>query len=123
MPFIFGFLARLLPTFFVALSAFLKGFIIAFVAWFAPALLKFFSNTARVMLVFAAIALAFSVFTAAIDYAFSSIANLAPGSWAEVGRAFIPSNISSCISILLLLRLKSLVFYWIVRISEKFERS
>ena len=37
-----------------------------------------------------------------------------------VGRMFIPSNLSFCISLLILAKIKSLVFYWVHRFSEQF---
>jgi len=123
MPFIIGFLRNLLPALFAGLASFISGFVARVAPGAAVAALKVTSNLGKIALVIAAIAAAVVVFSAAINLALGGLALMAPANLLEVGRMLMPSNIDTCIAVLMLARLKSLVFFWIVRISEKFERA
>ncbi|MNZ18645.1 hypothetical protein D3C78_356620 [compost metagenome] len=123
MPFIIGFLARFFAVLFARLSAFVVSLVAAFAPGLATAVLRLTSNLGKIALVIAAIGLAVAVFSAAITLALEGISSMAPAEVLTVGRMFLPDNLDICMSVLILARLKSLAFFWIVRISEKFERS
>lgn len=123
MPFIIGFLRGLIPALFGRLASFITGFVARVAPGAAVSALKITSNLGKIALVIAAIAAAIVVFSAAISAALGGLALMAPGDLLEVGRMFMPSNIETCIAVLMVARLKSLVFFWVVRISEKFERA
>ena len=72
------------------------------------------------LLVIAAIGLAIEALAYAIGLLFDQIANLGPPWMLEVGRMFIPSNLSFCITLLVIAKIKSLIAYWVSRLSEKF---
>ncbi|MCY1455065.1 hypothetical protein D9M71_721750 [compost metagenome] len=123
MPFIIGFLSRFFMVLFGRLSAFVVSLVAAFAPGLATAFLRLTSNLGKIALVIAAIGLAVAVFSAAISLALDGLSAMAPADALSVGRMFLPDNIDVCMSVLILARLKSLAFFWIVRISEKFERS
>ena len=56
---------------------------------------------------------------AGIDYVVSRLASFAPPDFVNVGRMLLPDNLSFCVSLLVFLKLKSLVFYWVTKLSEK----
>lgn len=123
MPFIIGFLARFFLVLFGRLSAFIVALVAAFAPGLATAVLRLTSNLGKIALVIAAIGAAVAVFSAAISLALDGLSAVAPAEVLDVGRMFMPGNIEVCMSVLILARLKSLAFFWVVRISEKFERS
>lgn len=124
MPFLIGFLGRLLIALFGRGSAWLLGLLASLIPTAIQSVIKLFSRLAKIALVLAAIAAALLVFSAAIDSAFSSVAGFfVPQEYFEVGAMFLPSNLSTCLGIVVMARIKSLIFMWVVRISEKFERA
>lgn len=123
MPFIIGFLSRFISVLFTRSSAFLAAGFTAFIGPAVAAFLKLSSNLGKIALGTAAIGAAVMVFSVAVDLALGGLAALAPDDMVSVGRMFMPSNLNTCISVLVLVRLKSLVFFWVVRLSEKLERS
>lgn len=124
MPFIIGFLGRLLLSFFGRGSAWLVGLSSAIIPVVAQSFVKFFSRLAKIALVLAAISAAVLAFSSAVDAAFSSVAGFfVPSEYFQIGSMFIPSNLSMCLGIVIVARIKSLIFFWVVRISEKFERA
>ncbi len=123
MPFIIGFLSRFFYLLFVRSSAFFLAWFVAFIGPALAALFRLSSDLSKIALGTAAIGSAVIVFSAAVDLALSGIAALAPDDLVAIGQMLMPSNLNTCISILVLVRLKSLVFFWVVRLSEKIERS
>lgn len=123
MPFIIGFLSRIFVAFFSRLSAWAVGFISTLAGPLATAFLKLTSNLSKLLLGAAAIAAAIMVFSAAVDLALKAISSAAPDDLLEIGRMILPSNMSVCISLLIFLRIKSLILFWVVRLTEKLERT
>jgi len=123
MPFIIGFLTRFFATLFARSSAWLIALVASLAGPLIKAFLKLTSNIWKIGLGLAAIVLAIGVFAKAIDLAISTIAESAPDELLVIGQMIMPSNVPLCLSVLLLARIKSLIFFWIVRITEKFERS
>lgn len=123
MPFILGFLGNIVRVIFTRSAAMFTGFAVSFLGPAVQTIVKAFSSLAKIAIVIAAIVLAVAVFSVAVDGVLSLLAISAPADLIEVGRMFMPSNLSTCISIVVLVRLKSLVFFWVVRFSEKLERS
>ncbi len=123
MPFIIGFLSRFFVTFFSRLSAWVVGLVSTLAGPLAAAFLKLTSNLSKLLLGAAAIAAAIMVFSAAVDLALKAISSAAPDDLLEIGRMILPSNMSVCISLLVFLRIKSLILFWVVRLTEKLERT
>jgi len=123
MPFIIGFLSRFFVTFFSRLSAWAVGLVSTLAGPLATAFLKLTSNLSKLLLGAAAIAAAIMVFSAAVDLALKAISSAAPDDLLEIGRMILPSNMSVCISLLVFLRIKSLILFWVVRLTEKLERT
>lgn len=123
MPFIIGFLSRFFVTFFSRLSAWVVGLASTLAGPLATAFLKLTSNLSKLLLGAAAIAAAIMVFSAAVDLALKAISSAAPDDLLEIGRMILPSNMSVCISLLVFLRIKSLILFWVVRLTEKLERT
>ncbi|PWU26336.1 hypothetical protein DK254_27545 [Pseudomonas sp. RW407] len=123
MGWIIGFLKKLFPRFFAQLSRFLIGFISPIIGPLLEYIAKFFSKLGMIVLVIGAIGAAITAFTVALNAIGSGIAAQAPNDLIVIGRMFIPSNFSIAISTLLLARLKSLIFMWVIRITEKFENA
>lgn len=124
MPFLVGFVARFFVSLFGRLSAWLIGMLVTLVPSLVQSVIKLFSRLAKIALVLAAIVAALLTFSSAVDAAFSSVSGFfVPQEFFEVGAMFIPSNLSTCLGIVVMARIKSLIFMWVVRISEKFERA
>jgi hypothetical protein len=123
MPFIIGFLKAFFGVLFGRLTVFVSSFVAAFVIPFTYSVYRLFSKAGKIAIVVGVILGFISLFALAVDQAFSLLGSAVPHVFLEVGRMLLPDNLSLCISVLLFLRLKSLVFFWAVRISEKFERS
>ncbi|CAD5109566.1 hypothetical protein [Zestomonas carbonaria] len=123
MPFIIGFLRTIVSVVFKRLSAWLVGLFTALAGPLISAFLKLFSRLGKVALVIAAITLAVGLFTGAVDLVFGQIASNAPDDLVAIGRMLLPGNLSICIGILVLVRVKALIFFWVVRLSEKFENA
>lgn len=120
MGWIINFLKKLFPGLFAWLSKFLIGFISPILgpilAWSAT----FFKKVAIFLLIVAAIGAAVGIMGVAINQVFGSLASKFAPDMVVIGRMLLPSNLSFCISLLVILKLKSLVFYWVARLSEKF---
>lgn len=124
MPFLVGFASRFLLSLFGRASAWLIGLAATLVPGLVQGIIKLFSRLIKIGLVLAAIGTALVAFSSAVDSAFSSVSGFfVPQEFFEVGAMFIPSNLSMCLSIVVVARIKSLIFMWVVRISEKFERA
>ena len=120
MKWIIGFLKKLFPNFFAGLSAFIVGFLGSFLGPFLQTLMGFLRKVGLFFLILAAVSAALLVFVTAIEALVGQvIRSTAPG-LIDVGRMFLPSNLSYCIGVLVMARLKSLVFMWVTRYSEKF---
>lgn len=120
MGWILGWLKRFFPNLFSRAGAFIVGFVGPLIAPVMTFLASFFKKTAIFFLIVAAVHLAVEVFVKAIALLLEQIAGNAPGQFFEVGRMLMPSNLSYCVSLLVLAKLKSLVFYWVHRFSEQF---
>ena len=70
--------------------------------------------------VLAAIAAAIFAFATIMETLISEVVRATAPEWIDIGRMFLPSNISYCLGLLIVARLKSLVFMWVTRLSEKF---
>ena len=119
MPFIIGFLGGFFRTLFGRASAFIAGFLGTFIGPLVEKLARFFSNAAKTTAFLGAIVLAIGIFSAAVDGALAGLAFFAPDEFVVIGRMLMPANISTCISVLIFVRLKALVFYWVAKMADK----
>ena len=119
MGWILSFLKKMFPTAFAWVAKFLLGFIMPIVGPVVQAIASLLRKIGIFFLIFAAIAAAIAVFSSGIDYVVSRIASLVSPDLVLVGRMMLPSNLSFCVSLLVFLKLKSLAFYWVTRLSEK----
>ncbi|AYF89912.1 hypothetical protein D6Z43_23215 [Pseudomonas sp. DY-1] len=120
MGWIIGFLRTLFPRLFSGLGLFLVGFFGPLIAPVMGFIAQFFKKVGILLLVIAAIGLAIQALALAIGALLSQVANLGPPWMLEIGRMFIPSNLSFCITLLVVAKIKSLIAYWVSRLSEKF---
>ncbi|BAU76512.1 hypothetical protein [Metapseudomonas furukawaii] len=120
MGWIIGFLRTLFPRLFSGLGRFLLGFFGPLIAPVMGFIAQFFKKVGILLLVIAAIGTAVQVMALAIGVLLSQIANLGPPWMLEIGRMFVPGNLSLCITLLVLAKIKSLIFYWVTRLSEQF---
>lgn len=119
MPFLIGFIGRFFLRLFAGSGKFLLGFITPLIAPAMTFLAGFFKKLGILALVVGAITLAISVLSGAIGYLFSSLSGGIPDDLIAVGRMLLPGNIPFCLSLLVVGRIKSLVFYWVTKLSEK----
>ncbi|WXL26859.1 hypothetical protein WG219_05115 [Ectopseudomonas mendocina] len=119
MGWILNFFKKLFPTAFAWIAKFLLGFIMPIVGPVVQAIASLLRKIGIFLLIFAAIAAAIAVFSSGIDYVVSRIASLVSPDLVLVGRMMLPGNLSFCVSLLVFLKLKSLAFYWVTRLSEK----
>lgn len=120
MAWIIGFLKKFFPSLFGGLSKFLLGFLAPLIGPFIQFFTTFLRKVALFALILAALATAIGVFAKAIEYLVSLIVGYTVPDLIIVGRMFLPGNISMCLGWLIVARLKSLVFMWVARLSEKF---
>lgn len=120
MGWIIGFLRTLFPRLFSGLGRFLVGFFGPLIAPVMGFIAQFFKKVGILLLVIAAIGLAIEALAFAVGLLLDQIANLGPPWMLEIGRMFIPSNLSFCITLLVVAKIKSLIAYWVSRLSEKF---
>ncbi|MCY1288637.1 hypothetical protein D9M69_389240 [compost metagenome] len=120
MGWIIGFLRTLFPRLFGGLGKFLLGFFGPLIAPVMGFIARFFKKVGILLLVIAAIGLAIQVLALAIGALLAQVANLGPPWMLEIGRMFMPSNLSFCITLLVVAKIKSLIAYWVSRLSEKF---
>lgn len=123
MPFIIGFLGNIVRVLFTRLSSWLLGLLSTLIPTLLSKITGFLSNTWKIALTLAAITAAIYAFSAAIDASAAKLMLSAPSEFVYIGQMLLPSNLSLCISLLIFVRLKSLIVFWIVRTLEKFERS
>ena len=102
------------------LRRFLLGFFGPLIAPVMGFIAQFFKKVGILLLVIAAIGTDVQVMALAIGVLLSQIANLGPPWMLEIGRMFVPGNLSLCITLLVLAKIKSLIFYWVTRLSEQF---
>ena len=120
MGWIIGFLRTLFPRLFSGLGRFLVGFFGPLIAPVMGFIAKFFKKVGILLLVIVAIGTAIEALAFAVSLLFDQIANLGPPWMLEVGRMFVPSNLSFCVTLLVVAKIKSLIFLWVTRLSEKF---
>lgn len=123
MPFIIGFLSRLLSAFFGRLSAWVVGLFATLSGPLTAAFLKIISNASKVALGASFIIAALITLSTAMGLAIDAISFYAPNDLLVIGEMIMPNNMSTCISLLILLRVKSLIVFWVVRLTEKLERT
>lgn len=119
MGFILGFLRKFFPTLFKRLGIFLGGFLGAVLGPFIQFVAGVFKKIGLLLLIIVAIGLAIEAIALAFDFLFGEILSVGAPTFVEIGRMFLPSNMSFCITVLVVARLKSLIFLWVTRLSEK----
>ena len=119
MPWLIGFFAQFFVRLFGGAGTFLAGF-------FAQAAGSLVGNAAGLVkkllifaLVVAAIGAAINLLAAGISALAAQLGIGLPLELLEVGRMLLPGNIPYCLSLLVVARVKSLVFYWVSKLSEK----
>lgn len=120
MNWIIGWLKKFFPGFFGGLSKFLLGFLGPLVTPFILFVTTLLRKVGLFFLVLAALALAIGTFATVIEGLVSALVSRTAPNWIDVGRMLLPSNLSYCLGLLIVARLKSLVFMWVTRLSEKF---
>lgn len=119
MGFIIGFLRRFFPTLFKRLGVFLGAFLGAVLGPFIQFIAGIFKKIGLLLMIVAAIGLAIKLIALAFDVLFGEILTASAPTFVEIGRMFLPSNMSFCVTVLVVARLKSLIFLWVTRLSEK----
>ena len=120
MNWIIGFFKKFFPNLFSGLAKFILGFLGPLIGPFIQFFTSFLRKVGLFFLVLAAIAGAIFAFATVMDAVISKVVSATAPEWIDIGRMFLPSNISQCMGLLILARLKSLVFMWVTRLSEKF---
>ena len=120
MGWIIGFLKKFFPNLFGRLGKFLVGFIGPIITPVLAFIAQFFKKIAIFFLIVAAIHFAINVLVESVIALLGEALGHGVTQYFEVGRMFIPSNLSLCISLLVIAKIKSLVFFWIHRLSEQF---
>ncbi|WP_172151610.1 hypothetical protein [Pseudomonas tumuqii] len=120
MGWIIGFLKKFFPNLFGRLGKFLVGFIGPIITPVLAFIAQFFKKVAIFFMIVAAIHFAVNVLVEAIVGLLGEVLGHGVVQYFEVGRMFLPSNLSYCVSLLVIAKIKSLVFYWIHRLSEQF---
>lgn len=120
MNWILGFLKKFFPNLFSGLSKFILGFLAPLIGPFIQFFTSFLRKVGLFFLVLAAIAAAIFAFATIMEVLISEVVRATAPEWIDIGRMFLPSNISYCLGLLIVARLKSLVFMWVTRLSEKF---
>lgn len=122
MGFILNFLKKLFPTAFSWLGKFALGFIMPILAPLIQAVASLLRKIGIFLLILAAIGLAITAVAEALDFLMNQIVTLVPSEIRDlikIGQMLLPSNLSFCISLLVFLRIQSLIFYWVTKLSEK----
>lgn len=119
MAWIIGFLRTLFPRLFGGLGKFLLGFLGPLVGPVMGFIAQFFKKLGILALVVVALGLAIQVFAEALGLLFNEVFKMGPPWMLDIGRMFVPDNLSFCITLLVLARIKSLIFYWVTKLSEK----
>ena len=118
MSWIIGFF----KTFFVGLFAGIGRFLVSFISPLIVPIVSAFSRlSGRLwsgLILLAAIGLFIGGFTVAINAAGAALILAAPPEYMEIGRMFLPSNTSLCISTLLAAKFAQIILIWKVRIAE-----
>lgn len=120
MGWIIGFFKKFFPNLFARLGKFLIGFIGPIITPVLAFIAQFFKKVAIFFLIVAAIHFAINVLVESVIALLGEALGHGVTQYFEVGRMFIPSNLSLCISLLVIAKIKSLVFFWIHRLSEQF---
>lgn len=120
MNWIIGFIKKFFPNLFGGLSKFILGFLGPLIGPFIQFFTSFLRKVGLFFLVLAAIAGAIFAFATIMETLISEVVRATAPEWIDIGRMFLPSNISYCLGLLIVARLKSLVFMWVTRLSEKF---
>ncbi|WP_330114429.1 hypothetical protein SA496_21375 [Pseudomonas sp. JS3066] len=119
MPIILGFLRAFFPTLFRRAGLFLAGFVGSALPTVVQFVATAFKKIGLLALIVVAIGLAIEGLSSAIGIIAEMVIEESAPWMLEVGRMFIPDNLSFCITLLVLARLKSLIFMWVTRLSEK----
>ena len=119
MAWIIGFLGRFFLRLFAGAGKFLLGFLAPLIAPVMQFIANFFKKIAILVLIVASIYTAISVLSGAISILINSLTGGFPDDLIALGRMFLPANFSFCVSVLVTARVKSLIFYWVSKLSEK----
>ncbi|MGX5218296.1 DUF5455 family protein [Pseudomonas segetis] len=119
MPWLIGFFGRFFLRFFGGAGKFLLGFLSPLIAPVMQFIASFFKKVTILALIVAALYTAITVLSAGLSGLINQITGGFPDELIAFGRMFLPDNISFCISVLVTARVKSLIFYWVSRLSEK----
>lgn len=120
MNWILGFLKKFFPNLFGGLAKFILGFLGPLIGPFIQFFTNFLRKVGLFFLVLAAIAGAIFTFATIIEGLVGEVVGATAPEWIDIGRMLLPSNLSYCLGLLIVARLKSLVFMWVTRLSEKF---
>lgn len=120
MNWIIGFFKKFFPNLFSGLAKFILGFLGPLIGPFIQFFISFLRKVGLFFLVLAAISTAIFVFATVMENLVGEIVRATAPEWIDIGRMFLPTNLSYCLGVLILARLKSLVFMWVTRLSEKF---
>ena len=120
MGWLINFFKRFFPNLFNRLGGFIVGFIGPLLGPVLAFAAQFFKKVAIFFLILAAVTTAVNVFVDALMLLFGEVVEGIAPEFFTVGRMFIPSNLSFCVSLLVLAKIKSLIFYWVHRFSEQF---
>lgn len=120
MNWIIGFFKKFFPNLFSGLAKFILGFLGPLIGPFIQFFTSFLRKVGLFFLVLAAISTAILVFATIMETLVGEVVRATSPEWIDIGRMFLPTNLSYCLSLLIFARLKSLVFMWVTRLSEKF---
>ncbi|MEH6564710.1 MAG: hypothetical protein V7756_05220 [Halopseudomonas sp.] len=121
---IFKWLFSFFPVFFKRLSAWSSGFLTAMLPGLLVSIKQLFSGLAKYMLGVAAIFVAMTAFISAIHFILGGLIRMSvPADLIQIGAMFLPSNLSACISVLIVARIKSLVFFWVSKLSSEMAKA
>ena len=119
MPWFMGFFRKYFLNLFARGGKFLLGLLLPLITPVLQFVAAFFKKIALLLLIVAALGLAIGVVAKAISASFGAISGFMPSEFLVLGRMFLPDNIPQCLALLVVARIKSLIFYWVSRLSEK----
>ncbi|MGG2395744.1 hypothetical protein ACJRW5_02170 [Pseudomonas sp. SH1-B] len=120
MGWLLGFFKKFFPNLFSGLAKFILGFLGPLIGPFIQFFTSFLRKVGLFFLVLAAISTAIFVFATIMEALVGEVVRATAPEWIDIGRMLLPTNLSYCLSLLIFARLKSLVFMWVTRLSEKF---
>ncbi|ARU87337.1 DUF5455 family protein [Pseudomonas sp. M30-35] len=119
MPWLIGFFSRFFLRFFAGAGKFLLGLLAPLITPVMQFIASFFKKLGILALIVAAIYTAITVLSGGISQLISTLTGGFPSDLLVFGRMFLPDNLSFCIAVLVTARVKSLIFYWVSKLSEK----